>query len=287
MKQKDDDPSSEYEASSENVTTRIDGIKLLQIFANIDKSVKLIPDTGLVLLKDETDFVKLSNGKIIKYYIDNKNEHRCPKECEENGICKIVVEPTAMIKQQSEYVNKFGSFMFTKYSQTFQRLQCCKKIPPYKFEHEGKHVHEEKKIHECDVSCPDDEGKHIKEENNKQNFQYCDAKCPNCAYYCTLPYDHGKMHNTEHDTVHGNMLLTTFTCEEEEFEFEGSSLNINKYINLYLCENHRYIDFCKDPDICESEGGSRKEGILEHIKDPYSKEDRENFKKYDYECADE
>lgn len=29
---------------------------------------------------------------------------------------------------------------------------------------------------------------------------------------------------------------------------------------------HRHIDFCKDPGVCESEGGSRKEGILEHIK---------------------
>ncbi|GBC16228.2 hypothetical protein GLOIN_2v1865248 [Rhizophagus irregularis DAOM 181602=DAOM 197198] len=248
------------------------------------------------------------------------NEHQCPKECEESGICKIVTEPTAIVKEQAEYVNKFGSFMFTKYSQTFQRLQCCKKIPPYKFDHEGKHVHEEKKAHECNASCPDDEGEHIKEENDKQNFHYCDVKCPNCAYYCTLPYDHGKMHNTEHSTVHGNMLLTTFTCEEEEFEFEGHRLNVGDRGDFVLChklcENmgrHRHIDFCKDPGVCESEGGSRKEGILEHIKahispqpnrkkdyishrvfwertmfqDPYSKEDRENFKKCDHECADE
>ncbi|RIA83800.1 hypothetical protein C1645_833247 [Glomus cerebriforme] len=188
------------------------------------------------------------------------NEHQCPKECEENGICKIVTEPTAMVKEQAEYVNKFGSFMFTKYSQTFQRLQCCKKIPPYKFGHEGKHVHEEKKIHECNELCPDDEGKHIKEENDKQNFHYCDVKCPNCAYYCTLPYDHGKMHNTEH-------------WHRLNVGDRGDFVFCHK-----LCENmgrHRHIDFCKDPGVCESEG------------DPYSKEDRENFKKCDHECADE
>ncbi|CAB5380453.1 unnamed protein product [Rhizophagus irregularis] len=425
--QKEDDPFSEYEASSENASTNIDGIKhlrgrddgtlipddvisLSEIFDDINESVKLMPDTGLVLLKNGDDFVKLSSDlknyfeenvhtrgeipdsqwiekydKFLKFIIKRRidlnlpggsyecrnkciipceddhtvhkcqnevcpiecplegcqrrceskehfhafekdvqhfcgNEHQCPKECEESGICKIVTEPTAIVKEQAEYVNKFGSFMFTKYSQTFQRLQCCKKIPPYKFDHEGKHVHEEKKAHECNASCPDDEGEHIKEENDKQNFHYCDVKCPNCAYYCTLPYDHGKMHNTEHSTVHGNMLLTTFTCEEEEFEFEGHRLNVGDRGDFVLChklcENmgrHRHIDFCKDPGVCESEGGSRKEGILEHIKahispqpnrkkdyishrvfwertmfqDPYSKEDRENFKKCDHECADE
>ncbi|CAG8550727.1 10371_t:CDS:10, partial [Funneliformis caledonium] len=241
------------------------------------------------------------------------NEHQCPKDCEEIGICKIVTEPTAMIKEQAEYVNKFGSFMFTKYSQTFQRLQCCKKIPSYKFEHEGKHVHEIRKLHVCNTSCPNDKGKHIKEENDKQNFHYCDIKCPNCAYYCNLPYDHGRMHNTEHYTVHGNMLMTTFTCEEEEFEFEGHRLNVGDHGDFVLChklcENmgrHRHIDFCKDPGVCESEGGSRKEAsispqpsrkkdYISHrvfwertmFQDPYTKEDRENFKKCDHECADE
>ncbi|CAG8553500.1 15286_t:CDS:10, partial [Funneliformis mosseae] len=75
------------------------------------------------------------------------------------------------------------------------------------------------------------------------------------------------------DTVHGNMLMTTFTCEEEEFEFEGHRLNVGDHGDFVLChklcENmgrHRHIDFCKDPGVCESEGGSRKEGVLEHIK---------------------
>ncbi|CAG8720144.1 4553_t:CDS:10, partial [Racocetra persica] len=159
------------------------------------------------------------------------NEHQCPKECEEKGICKIVTEPSAIIKEEAEYVNKFGSFMFTKYSQTFQRLPCCVKIPPYTFEHKGKHVHEIKKAHVCDSTCPDDEGKHL--VKGKQNFHYCDEKCPNCAYYCTLPYDHGKKHNTEHSTVHGNMLLTTFTCEDDEFEFEGRRISNQNESPLY------------------------------------------------------
>ncbi|CAG8473346.1 38766_t:CDS:10 [Gigaspora margarita] len=243
------------------------------------------------------------------------NEHQCPKECEENGICKIVTEPSAIIKEEAEYVNK---------------LPCCVKIPPYTFEHKGKHVHEIKKAHVCDSTCPDDEGKHINEEEGKQNFHYCDEKCPNCAYYCTLPYDHGKKHNTEHSTVHGNMLLTTFTCEDDEFEFEGHQLNVGDRgdfvlchkvcTNLYNVNNYEIMRkywsspsyrLFKDPAVCP--GGGKKEGLLEHInanigpnpskkkdyishrvfwertkfQDPYSKDDKEEFKKCDHECADE
>ncbi|CAG8799845.1 35150_t:CDS:2, partial [Racocetra persica] len=71
--------------------------------------------------------------------------------------------------------------------------------------------------------------------------------------------------------------------------------------------------YCKDPGVCEGPGGGKKEGLLEHInanigpnpskkkdyishrvfwertkfQDPYSKDDREEFKKCDHECADE
>ncbi|KAG9305016.1 hypothetical protein G9A89_007419 [Geosiphon pyriformis] len=248
-------------------------------------------------------------------------EHQCVQKCEANGICKIITEPTAIVKEEAEYVNKFGSFMFTKYSQNDERLPCCIKIPPYKFKHDGKHVHEEKKEHKCSLDCPADMGLHIKEEEKKQyNFHFCNVKCPNCGYYCTLPYNHGLDCNKEHTTVHGNMYLTTFTCEEEEFEFEGHRLTVGDRGDFVLChklcENigrHRHIDYCKDPDVCKTHGGLKKEGILEHInasispnpnrqkdyishkvywertnfQDPYSKDDRDIFKKCDHECKDE
>ncbi|CAG8501198.1 7794_t:CDS:10 [Ambispora gerdemannii] len=239
-------------------------------------------------------------------------EHQCPNECEELGICKIFTEPTAIVKEEAEYVNQFGSFMFTKYSQNAQRLPCCIKIPPYEFKHEGKHVHVHEKMHKCDATCPEDWGEHVK----KHNIHFCDVKCPHCAYYCTLPYDH----NSEHDTVHGNMYLTTFTCEEEEFEFEGHRLTVGDRGDFVLChklcENigrHRHIDFCKDPAVCKNLPGGKKEGLLEHIeanispdparkkdyishrvfwertkfRDPYLLSSRENFKGCDHECADE
>ncbi|CAG8584575.1 25121_t:CDS:10, partial [Gigaspora margarita] len=244
-------------------------------------------------------------------------EHDCQKKCEEDGICKILTEPTAI---EDEYEN---------------RLPCCVKIPPYKFEHTGqKHVHEIKKPHKCNSGCPNDD-KHIIEQENKQNFHFCDEKCPYCAYYCTKPYGHEKVDNT---TTHGNMYLTTFTCEDDDFEFEG---NMNVHINISnkgqannnsghrltigdrgdfvlchkLCENarhHRHIDYCKTPDVCKP-GGAKSEGSFEHIpailspnpsrekdyvshrifwertgfKDPYSANYLEEFKKCDHHCIDE
>ncbi|RHZ89868.1 hypothetical protein Glove_9g264 [Diversispora epigaea] len=241
-------------------------------------------------------------------------EHQCQKDCEEEGICKIVTESTAV---EAKYENAHDSFMFTKYSQTFQRLPCCIKIPPYKFEHDGKHVHEIKKPHLCDSNCPNDKGQHIKEEENKQNFHFCNVKCPNCSYYCTLPYCHDEKDNSKHSTTHGNMFLTSFTCEDDEFEFEGHRLNSGDGGDFVLCHKlcegigrHRHIDYCRDPEACKNIG--KKEGSYEHInaklepklliekdyvshqkfwertnfQDPYTKDDREEFMKCDHECPD-
>ncbi|CAG8571854.1 6688_t:CDS:2, partial [Diversispora eburnea] len=72
-----------------------------------------------------------------------RQEHQCPKECEDKGICKIVTEPTAV---EAKYENAHDSFIFTK------------------------------KPHHCDSNCPNDKGQHIKEEENKQNFHFYDIR---------------------------------------------------------------------------------------------------------------
>ncbi|RHZ74826.1 hypothetical protein Glove_219g14 [Diversispora epigaea] len=248
------------------------------------------------------------------------NEHPCLELCEEKGVCKIVTEP----KKEAEYESDMTLFYyrdgsFTKYTQIHQRLQCCIMIPPYKFDHKGEGNHVHGKVHVCNPECPNDNGNHIKEENKKQKFHYCDQRCPNCAYYCTLPYDHGLKHNTKHSTVHGNMFLTTFTNEDAEFEFD-CQLNIGVGRDFVLChklcENagrHRHIDYCVNPIFCKIASDGKKDGVLEHInamispnperkkdyishrvfwertnfQDPYSKDDRDNFKKCDHECPDE
>ncbi|CAG8548283.1 10484_t:CDS:10 [Ambispora gerdemannii] len=236
-------------------------------------------------------------------------EHQCPNQCEGPGICKTVVEPTEIVKEEAEYVNKYGSFKYTKHFQNSQRFRCCIMIPPYKFKHEGKHAHGE--MHKCNITCPNDLGKHIIEENKKRNFHFCDVKCPHCDYYCTLPYDHGRKDNSEHDTIHGNMFLTTFTCDDEEFEFEGHRLVVGDggdFVCCHkVCENkgrHRHIDFCKHPAVCKNLTGGKKEEISEHIDaniSPYPNRKKDfishrvfwertkfrDFKKCDHECVDE
>ncbi|RHZ79713.1 hypothetical protein Glove_141g84 [Diversispora epigaea] len=230
-------------------------------------------------------------------------EHQCPKECEEKGICKIVTEPAAV---------EHDDFTLNKYSQTFQRLPCCIKIPPYKFEHDGKHVHEIKIPHLCNYDCPNDEGRHIKEEENNKNFHSCDVKCPNCSYYCTLPYGHYEKYYTKHSTTHGSMFITTF-AREDEFKFEGQlNFGDKDFVLCHkLCEGigrHRHIDYCRDSQVCSNL--VKKEGLYEHIKaninpkpdeakdyishwlfwertmfeDPYSNYNCEEFKKCDCEC---
>ncbi|RHZ89869.1 hypothetical protein Glove_9g267 [Diversispora epigaea] len=251
-----------------------------------------------------------ADEKDVKHFCGQ--EHQCQKDCEEEGICKIVTEPTSV---EAKYENKHNAFMFIKYSQAPQRLPCCIKIPAYKFEHDGKHIHELKKLHLCDSNCPFDD-QHITEENkqNLQNFHFCNVKCPNCSYYCTLPYGHGEK---KHSTTHGNMFLTSFACEDDEFEFEGHLLNSGDRGDFVLCHKlcegagrHRHFDYCKDPKVCENL--QKDEGSYEHIfarvepqpdiekdyvshqvfwerikfQDPYSKDDREEFKRCDHECPD-
>ncbi|CAG8512311.1 7486_t:CDS:10, partial [Scutellospora calospora] len=207
-------------------------------------------------------------------------EHDCQEKCEEDGICKIITEPTAIVQEETEYENK---------------LPCCVKIPPYQFEHTGqKHVHEIKKSHKCNSGCPNDD-EHIIEQENKQNFHFCDEKCPHCAYYCTMPYGHEKVDNSKH-------------CHRLTAGDRGDFVLCHK-----LCENagrHRHIDYCKTPDVCKS-GEAKSEGSFEHIsapispnpskekdyvshcifwertgfRDPYT--DLEEFKKCDHHCVDE
>ncbi|CAG8506084.1 6709_t:CDS:2 [Diversispora eburnea] len=181
-----------------------------------------------------------------------RQEHQCPKECEEKGICKIVTEPTA------------------DSSQTFQRFPCCIIIPPYKFEHDGKHVHETKKPHLCNDNCPNDEGQHIKEEEYNQDFHFCDVKCPNCFYYCTLPYGHYEKYYTKHSTTHGNMSLTTFACEDDEDSQVCS--NLAKKEGLY---EHIKVNISPKPDEAKDYISHWLFWERTMFEDPYSKGERD------------
>ncbi|CAG8438296.1 8032_t:CDS:10 [Funneliformis caledonium] len=66
------------------------------------------------------------------------NEHKCRELCEEDGICKVIIEPK---KQEEVYKGLITNITFTKYIQLNERLVCIKKIPPNEFKHTGMHTH--------------------------------------------------------------------------------------------------------------------------------------------------
>ncbi|CAB4410518.1 unnamed protein product [Rhizophagus irregularis] len=191
------------------------------------------------------------------------NEHPCQENCEEDGICNIVTEPKRQIA-------------FTKCIQKEEKLRCNKKIPPYEFEHTGKHTHQD------------------------NGFHYCDKKCPFCEYYCTLPYGHTQ----SHDTKHGNMIID----DDNEFEYTRRNLKDQRFILCNLrCKDlgrHRHTDYCrneesKNEESCQS-GNQRHD--IKHVddfishkalwertgfKDPYSVQEREEFTKCFYVCSNE
>ncbi|RGB38369.1 hypothetical protein C1646_812662 [Rhizophagus diaphanus] len=200
------------------------------------------------------------------------NEHPCQENCEDDGICNIVTEPKRQIA-------------FTKCIQKEEKLRCSKKIPPYEFEHTGKHMHQD------------------------NGFHYCDKKCPFCEYYCTLPYGHTQ----SHDTKHGNMIID----DDNEFDFTRRKLKDQRFILCNLrCKDlgrHRHTDYyrneeSKNEESCQS-GNQRHD--IKHVdeqinldkpkdfishkllwertgfKDPYSVQEREEFTKCFYVCSNE
>ncbi|GLJ34369.1 hypothetical protein SUGI_0691060 [Cryptomeria japonica] len=120
-------------------------------------------------------------------------EHVCTHECEKRGICEIFTE---LVKQTQIFQGQRGSFEYEIVSeQNGLRKGCCIPIPPFKRDHEGPHVHTQK----------------------KDSVHFCETRCPSCGGYCHLPIDHLGLH----DTVHGSMRNVRFISEGENIDIEN------------------------------------------------------------------
>lgn len=169
------------------------------------------------------------------------NEHPCPKECESPGICRAEI-----IEQKAVYHGLRSDIDYTKFVQIKKRLPCSKKIPANKTFHDGPHIHLENAMHTCEV------------------------KCPLCEYYCTLPYGHTGLHYT----THGNMNLTVFVAEDDDFEYRGYKLKIGdrgvfEFCNMH-CKNsrrHRHIDYCEYRNKPIGLFGSESRKFRNHFED--------------------
>ncbi|QRV98718.1 E3 ubiquitin-protein ligase TRIP12 [Ceratobasidium sp. AG-Ba] len=207
-------------------------------------------------------------------------EHSCMNLCEADGICQIETRPSAI---QEQFSGMHEAFQYTRYSQVDRRLSCAVPIPPGELTHTGPHTH----------STDDD------------IFHFCDTRCPNCEYLCTLPLGHPQQ---LHETSHGSMIATRWVVEGDDanpiYELQGRKFGSGDEGAPMLCSlvcaaqgRHAHIDYCRDPDNCDElecehidermhpEPDRPKDWISHGFRDPYSQEEQDEFAKCDVLCA--
>ncbi|KAF8550994.1 hypothetical protein OG21DRAFT_1543721 [Imleria badia] len=216
-------------------------------------------------------------------------EHLCTAICAAPGICEIETAPHSI---ETTFTGRNETFQYTKYSQVAKRLNCVKLIPPNATKHKGPHNHSQ----------------------DKKVAHFCEAKCQNCGYFCTLPFGHPQQ---EHETCHGSMSLTHWmvdALDDIPLEIEGRKFSANDEGALMMCNlvcssmgRHVHIDYCHANDEAACTGNEelqhltrriqpnpdRAKDMLTHslfwkrsgFKDPYSREEQTNFGKCDAMCG--
>ncbi|KAH9165762.1 hypothetical protein EDB89DRAFT_2008009, partial [Lactarius sanguifluus] len=193
--------------------------------------------------------------------------HSCAEPCAAPGICQIDTSPQSI------------EATFTGRHETFQYTKCVLAIPPGLLSHEGGHIH----------------------SKESQPFHFCEMRCKNCGYFCTLPLGHTQQ---EHETSHGSMTETHWAVDGPDGaslelggrKFSSSDEGAPMMCNL-VCSSmgrHVHIDYCRADQNgpCDSVG-------IQHINDrilpdpdnlrmptdPYTRDERVNFGKCDAMCS--
>ncbi|KAL1696787.1 hypothetical protein GGG16DRAFT_43139 [Schizophyllum commune] len=218
--------------------------------------------------------------------------HPCPERCTASGICEIDTTPLSV---EATFTGRHETFQYTKYCTecaiVAKRLQCAVTIPADKNAHDGPHTH-------TTAANP---------------FHYCEARCENCGYYCTMPRaGHSQQ---EHETSHGSMSKTRWALDDQDgtIELNGRKFGADDDGAPMLCNlvckemgRHVHVDYCRAPSesACQGEGilhirermkpdPDRSKDWISHnlfwkrtaFSDPYSKEDQANFAKCDAMCS--
>ncbi|KAL1691225.1 hypothetical protein GGG16DRAFT_113392 [Schizophyllum commune] len=212
--------------------------------------------------------------------------HTCSKICDADGICEIDTAPFSI---EANFAGRHESFQYTKYTQVAKKLRCALMIPANELAHEGRHTH----------------------TTATRPFHYCESKCGNCGYFCTLPIGHSQQ---EHETSHGSMSETRWALADQDGNIELNGRRFGNedegapmLCNLFCKEmgRHVHVDYCRTSrqEQCRGEGISHvharmkpepdapKDWITHSLfwkrtgfKDPYSKEDQFSFAKCDAIC---
>ncbi|KAI0302897.1 hypothetical protein B0F90DRAFT_1935607 [Multifurca ochricompacta] len=214
--------------------------------------------------------------------------HACSALCSAPGICQIDTAPQSI---EATFTGKHETFQYTKYSQVAKRLQCVKTIEPGQMAHTGAHIHS-------------------KEE---QPFHFCENRCENCGYFCTLPLGHTQQ---EHETSHGSMTQTRWAVDGPDdtgLELDGRRFSANDEGAPMMCNlvcssmgRHAHIDYCRAEENTPCDAAevqhlnSRmvpnpdkpKDAITHNLywrrtgfKDPYTRDEQTNFTKCDAMCS--
>ncbi|KAH8977864.1 hypothetical protein EDB86DRAFT_3157238 [Lactarius hatsudake] len=207
-------------------------------------------------------------------------EHPCSALCSA-GICEIQTKPHAI---EATFVGAHATFQYTRVSLFAKPLPCAKVIKPGEVEHPGLHIH----------------------SNDNKPFHYCDSRCSNCGYLCTLPFGHPQQ---EHETSHGSMSQTRWVVDDPNgagLEIEGHKFSSNDDGGPMLCnlvcksmERHVHVDICRgfDSHNDETKHIDKKiapypdrpkdwitHGLHWRRMDPYSQDDQANFAQCDAMC---
>ncbi|KAG8215603.1 hypothetical protein J3R82DRAFT_7468 [Butyriboletus roseoflavus] len=215
-------------------------------------------------------------------------EHLCTVLCAAPGICEIDTAPHSI---EATFTGRNETFQYTKVCFA-KRLRCIKLIPPGARGHGGPHNHS------LDMKI----------------VHFCEARCANCNYFCTLPLGHPQQ---QHETRHGSMSRTRWTVDGPDdvpLEIEGRKFSTNDEGAPMMCNlvcsamgRHVHIDYCRADDKGACTGNNelqhltrkiqpdpdRAKDVLTHgliwkrsgFKDPYSREEQTNFGKCDAMCG--
>ncbi|KAI9443812.1 hypothetical protein H4582DRAFT_1039790 [Lactarius indigo] len=213
--------------------------------------------------------------------------HSCSKLCAAPGICQIDTSPQSM---EATFTGKHETFRYTRYTQVANRMQCVQIIPPGLMAHEGGHTH----------------------SRDKKESHFCEARCTNCGYFCTLPLGHSQK---EHRTSHGSMTQSRWAVDGPDgvsLELGGRKFSSDDEGAPMMCNlvcssmgRHVHIDYC-----CAGENGFCDGAEVQHIngrmapdpdrpkdaithslywrrmgfKDPYTRNEQGDFAKCDAMC---
>ncbi|KAI9452888.1 hypothetical protein BJY52DRAFT_1124024 [Lactarius psammicola] len=151
--------------------------------------------------------------------------HSCSNLCAAQGICQIDTSPQSI---EATFTGRHETFQYTRAIAT--RMQCVQVIPPGLLSHESEHIH----------------------SKERKPFHFCETRCKNCGYFCTLPLGHTQQ---EHETSHGSMTETRWAVDgpdDASLELGGHKFSSNDEGAPMMCNlvclsmgRHVHIDYCR------------------------------------------